>query len=127
MFKTIPVYIKIMRDKVEVSNLNTGETVYEAAEESFSTDRNVIAKIDKAEKTLKTAFCHLGITGGLFPPRLKMLVQQTEAVEGGLNDIEKRALMDVAQLAGQGKVYLSEHTRKLSLNEAMDELTGKSK
>jgi hypothetical protein len=39
------------------------------------------------------------------------VIQQTEATEDGLSDIEKRALRDIAEIAGADKVYIAEQER----------------
>lgn len=125
MFKTIPVYIKLMRDKVEVTNLTSGETATQSASEGFSSSRNVVDKFDEAADTIKLAFRELGIGGGLFPSPLKILIQQLEGVDGGLSDIEKRALRDLAEQVGGRKVYITDHHHRLGNEEAMAELARK--
>ena len=125
MFKTLRIYIKVMRDKVEVTNLNTGETATESARESFSSTRNIVGKFNMAENTIKSAFQKLNIKRGLFPPSMKVLIQQMEGIEGGFSDIEKRALRDLAEQVGANTVYLAEHTNRLSQDDALTILKGK--
>jgi hypothetical protein len=114
-----------MRDKVEVTNLNTGETATESARESFSSTRNIVGKFNMAENTIKSAFQKLNIKRGLFPPSMKVLIQQMEGIEGGFSDIEKRALRDLAEQVGANTVYLAEHTNRLSQDDALTILKGK--
>jgi hypothetical protein len=127
MFKSIPLYIRLMRDKVEITNLNTGETASEVAAESFSTQINIVGKFYKSDKTITAALSELKIGGGLFPPTLKILIQQMEGLEGGLSDVEKRALQDLAELVGGKTVNIVEHSRRLADYEAIDELSKKSR
>ena len=50
---------------------------------------------------------------------LKVVIQQLEGAEGGLSDIEKRALRDIAEMAGAKKVYIVESEQKLSIVDAL--------
>lgn len=120
-----PIYINIMRDKVEITNLATGETASQSAIESFSTSRTIVGKFDKAAETIKAAIGQLGTGGGIFPPSYKVLIHQTEGAEGGLSDVEKRALRDLGELFGDRMVYISERDRRLTKDEAVEEIAKK--
>lgn len=118
MFKTIRVYIKLRRDVVEITNLETGRTVSHRAAIPFSTTRNLVGDFNSADLTIREALRELGVKLR-FWIRLKVLIQQLEGAEGGLSEIEKRALRDLGELAGGLRVYLVEDTRPLSISEAL--------
>ncbi len=49
----------------------------------------------------------------------RMLIQQTEKLDGGLSDIEKRALRDIAEQSGTNYVIVLDHPNTLSNEEAL--------
>lgn len=118
MFKSFKVYAQISRDKVTAINLDTEVQVVRQAEQPFSSTRQVVGSFNNANTTLQNALKDLDIQKTF--SGLKMVIQQTEGTEGGLSDIEKRALRDIAEIAGANKVYLVEHERSLSLNDALE-------
>jgi hypothetical protein len=63
----------------------------------------------------------LSISDNFFT-RKRMLIQQTEKMEGGLSDIEKRALRDIGEQSGAYYVIVLDHPSKLSNEEALLEL-----
>ena len=88
MFRPVRVYIKLMKDKVEITNLETSVTVSQQALRSFSSIRNIISNFSNAKNTIQAALNELGIKHSLLGPNLKVLIQQLEGTEGGLSDIE---------------------------------------
>ena len=44
-----------------------------------------------------------------------------------LSDIEKRALRDIAEMAGARKVYIAEGEQKLTIAEALSMIDGRSR
>lgn len=118
MFKTIKTYIKISRNKVEVINLETGESASRTATEPFSAERNLVANFHNASETVNAVLKDLGILKPVWRSKV-ILIQQIENIEGGLNDIEKRALRDLGEMANAKAVYLVEHDRPLTINEAL--------
>lgn len=116
MFKTYKIYIRVKRDQVTVIDLVSGTQVTRDAETPFSSVRNVIGKFNPANETILAALGDLGIRRS---GRISAIIQQMEGTEGGLSDIEKRALRDLAEMAGATKVYLEEGERALTMDEAM--------
>ena len=114
MFRPVRVYIKLMKDKVEITNLETSETVSVQAVRSFSSIRNIISNFSNAKNTIQAALNELGIKHSLLGPNLKVLIQQLEGTEGGLSDIERRALRDIGEMVGGRKVFIIEHSTLLS-------------
>ena len=121
-FKQIPVYIKICTNKIEITNLKTGEIVFQNAIIPFSTSRIVVSSFVNSEQLIRSILNELGIAKS----QLKVLIQQMENVEGGLADIEKRAMRDLGEQAGGSIVILVEHTRVLNNEEALLQLKNKS-
>lgn len=119
MFKVKSIYIKIKRNYVEVTDLNSGETVSKQAAQPFSSTRNVVSSFNPANETIQSALRELGLAGRFFLSKMNILIQQLEGLEGGLSDIEKRALRDLAEMAGANKVYILEQSEPLSIDLAL--------
>jgi hypothetical protein len=122
MFKAKQIYIKISRDKIEITDLDTNETVYKQAIEPFSSTRNIVSNFNNANETIKAALKDLRIRTGFLSPLQKVLVQQLEGLEEGLSDVEKRGLRDLAEMAGARKVFLLEKEQPLSADAAREYL-----
>src|SRR5688572_26844823 len=124
IFKRVPVYIKLFENRVEIINLETGEEISRKAIESFSTKRFIIADFNKANDLIRSVMNDLLPRKGIFPRQTKILIQQVESVEGGLSEIEKRALRDLGEMAGGTPVILIDHFRPLGNTEANLALQG---
>lgn len=121
LFKPICLHIKLYSNRIEITNLETGESVSKTAEENFSTARIVIGNFAKAEKLIEAVLKDLHFRKQTFGA-LKVLIQQMEKLEGGLSDIEKRAMRDLAEQVGAKYVIVVDHANTLSVEEAMLEL-----
>ena len=117
MFKPHKIYIQIRRNQVTAINLVTGEEVMRQALTPFSTPRVVLASFGPAEETIKAALRDLPLKRRFLA--MNVIIQQMEGADGGLSDIEKRALRDIAEMAGANKVYIFEGIDKLSIPEAL--------
>ena len=125
MFRSIAVYIKLSRDQVEITNLDTGTFVSKSAVNAFPGIRNILSNFNNAHETIKSALKEPGIKHSIFSPALKVLIQQIEGTEGGLSDIEKRALRDFAEMSGARRVRIPDHSRALTVSEALMALEAK--
>lgn len=119
MFKTKKIYIKIRRDQIEGTDLESGETISKRAPKPFSSTRNIVSNFNNANEAIESVMLDLGIRRSFFQPRLKILMQQLEGLEGGLSDIEKRALRDLAEIAGANKVEILEQSEPISRELAL--------
>jgi hypothetical protein len=119
MFKTIRIYIKLQRDFVEIINLETGQAAAQRAMVSFSSERNVVSSFNHAKDAIVAVLRELGIKPSFWGPSLQVLIQQLEGTEGGLSDIEKRALLDLGEMIGGRKVYVIRDSKPLSGSEAL--------
>lgn len=122
MFKPLPVYIRVRRNLIEITNLETGTSSSRSALNPFSSSRNVVSNFNNAQEAIAATLGDLGIKQALFSRPLIILIHQMEGIEGGLSDIEKRALRDLAETVGGRKVFIYEDTRELKLSEALSHL-----
>lgn len=119
MFKSLPIHIIVRRNHIQITNLENGNLSSIKALNNFSSVRNIVSNFNNANETIKAALNELNIKNTLFSRPLNILIQQTEGIEGGLSDIEKRALRDLAEIAGGKKVFISENPQPLSISEAI--------
>jgi len=97
-------FIKVWVNKMEIVDLETGKTIQRTATDPFSTKRVVFADFLKAEALMRSMLEELE-GKRRFPRSKNIAVQQVVYPDGGLSDIEKRALVDSCEHAG-GKVVL---------------------
>jgi hypothetical protein len=117
MFHSNKIYIQIFRNRVTVVNLNDGTESTCIAVVPFSTRRSVLSRFDPADKAVREAIRGLRLKPGLF--KTQGLIQQMEDTEGGLTDIEQRALRDLAEQSGVTRVSIIDGERQLSVPEAL--------
>jgi rod shape-determining protein MreB and related proteins len=122
MFKTKKIYIKLRRDEIEGTDLDSGQTISKRALKPFSSTRNIVSNFNNANETIESVLLDLGLRRSFFQPRLKILMHQLEGHEGGLSDIEKRALRDLAEMAGANKVEILEQSEPISIELALANL-----
>ena len=125
LFKRTPIYIKLFKNRIEIINLETGEIISRESVKPFSTQRFIIADFNNANALIRNIIVDLLPRKSIFPRQTKILIQQVESVEGGLSEIEKRALRDLGEMAGGTPVILIDHFRPLSNAEASLTLEGK--
>lgn len=85
----------------------------------FSTARIIVANFNVIDSLIREVVKELIKSKFVFQVQLKVLIQQIEEVDGGLTEIEKRALRNLAEQAGGTYVSLVDHSRKLSEEEAL--------
>lgn len=113
-FKPTPVYVKVYPDKIEIINLKTGASVVRSPLQPFSSSRMVVADFGGAELLSRQLVKELGLAR----KSLNVLIQQMQVWDGGLSEVEKRVLRDLAEQIGAGSVYLVTDNRRLSNDEA---------
>jgi rod shape-determining protein MreB and related proteins len=125
LFKRPSFYIKIYFNAIEVTHLDTGETIKRSSLEKFSTKRLVIADFNIVELLVRNTIDEFEISKGIIKKAFHALVQQMEIFEDGISEIEKRAMRDIAYQAGAVKVNLNFDTKKLPYEEAFTKLKNK--
>ena len=121
LVKTDYLYVKVSTNAIEITNLTTDETISRKAVEDFSTHRVVVANFNNITNLVISMLRELGISTSFFSTK-KILIQQMEKQDGGLSDIEKRALRDVGEQAGAKFVTIIDHPNRLSTEKALLEL-----
>ena len=122
IFRKVPVYVKIYHDKIEITNINTQQTISKTASTKFSSNRLLVAEFNVAEMLIREILKELGLSGRT----LKILIQQMKEFEDSLSEVEKRVLRDLAEQAGGAVVYIINRTRVMSPEEIQGFLNLKS-
>ncbi len=113
IFRKAPVYVKIYHNKIEITNINTQQTISKTSITKFSSNRLLVADYNIAEMLIREIIKELGLSGHT----LKILIQQMKEFEDGLLEAEKRVLRDLAEQAGGARVYIVNRTKAMSDEE----------
>jgi hypothetical protein len=122
IFRKIPVYVKVYHDKIEITNINTQQTISKTSNTKFSSNRLLVAEFNVAEMLIREILKELGLSSRT----LKILIQQMKEFEDGLSEAEKRVLRDLAEQAGGAIVYIINRTKIMSTEEIQGFLNLKS-
>ena len=118
-----PLYVRVRKNQFRVRSLDSAtESTFEA-QPPFTTARLLIGQFLEAQNLLKRAVKETS-KGGIFATSPQVLIQPLEMVEGGLSEIEKRVLREVAIGAGASKVVVWVG-HELSDAEVREKLNGK--
>ena len=118
-----PLYVRVRKNQFRVRSLESAKEATFDAQPPFTTVRLLIGQFLAAESALKRAVKEMS-KGGIFAVSPQVLIQPLEMLEGGLSEVEERALREVAMGAGASKVVVWVG-RELTDAEVRDKLSGK--
>lgn len=118
-FKKEVVYIRLFENKVELRYLD--QTITRTADKNFSNERLLLAATTIAEAFIKKILAEIQGTR-LIPSTLVVLLQPMEKIEGGIAEVERMILRDLAMQIG-GKYCFIHETQELLTDEQVRELT----
>ena len=116
IFRSIPVYIKIYLNKIEITNIKTDQTVSKSSPTKFSSSRLIVADFNVANKLIFEILKELGLTRRT----LKVLIQQMDVFGDELSETEKRVLRDLSEQAGASDVNIVNRKKVMSKNEIQE-------
>jgi hypothetical protein len=116
IFQQESIYLKIYPNKIEITNLQTDETISKNSLSNFSSSRMLIADFNIAQDLSRSILTELR----LHRKSLKVLAQQMKKLEGGLLESEKRLLRDLSEQIGGVLYTIIEHDRILKNDEAIE-------
>lgn len=99
------IYVKLEKDVFELFHVQENRRVRVQSEIAFSTLRMAIGDFAQAERTLKNGLDDL-YKKSFFKPAPEFVMHQTHLTEGGLSQIEKRVLRELALGSGARSVYI---------------------
>lgn len=106
MFDLFPaplVYVQVFKNKIRLSVL--GESTVSEEHAAFSHPRSLIGQFVEGQQALTRALAKAYPTK-LLTRRPRMVIHAKELIEGGLTQIEERALMEMGLGAGAVKVKI---------------------
>ena len=116
LFKSSLLYLKIFPDKIEITNLATGEVLARTAQTKFSNSRLLIAEFRPAEDLARSILRELGLSN----KSSKILIQQMVVADEVLSEAEKRTLRDLCEAIGAKKVLIATNSEPLSQEQALE-------
>ena len=123
LFKTIPIYLRLYKNKVKVYRLDSGKFVIRESEVPFSNSRILWGDFQKGEDFVNRVIKDLIGNKSFFPlTSFQMLIHQMELIKDGLSEVEKRALIDSARHLNAKEVDLYFGEEELSVKNALNEL-----
>lgn len=122
LFKPIPVYIKLFTNRIEITRLDNGETISKKASNEFSNSRLVLAHFENAQILLRSLLNRWTTKKLIFQKGFNTVIQQMDKMEDGISQVEKQAMIELAELSGAKEVLVIEHNRKLSSQKALSAL-----
>ena len=99
------IYVKMMRDKFRIKNIDRGEESEVNAIDTFSHPRSIIGDFAIAEKTLHEGLSKV-LGSFLLRRPIAMVIHPIEVIEGGLTQVEDRALRELAAGANSRKIVV---------------------
>ena len=114
------VYVKIYVNKMWVKHIESGNAKIESSTEPFTTKRLLVGQFGPAEKLL-TQLIKATACPNWFSPSPIVLIHPTAMIEGGLSQIEDRALRELGAGSGARSVHIW-IGHELSDNEVLQKL-----
>ena len=99
------VYVKITKNQFWARHIENQKEAVVTAADAFTTKRLLVGEFSTAEKYLKGIMKTLH-EEKLFSASPQVILHPMEMVEGGLSEIEERAMIELAMGAGARKVLI---------------------
>ena len=99
------VYVKVTKNQFWVRHIENQKEAIEPAQEPFTTKRLLVGEFSVAENYLKRAIKKV-YEGKWFSASPVVIIHPLEMIDGGLSQIEERAMMELAAGAGARKVVV---------------------
>lgn len=93
------VYVRVRTNSLRIRHIENKKEFELTAREPFSHERMLVGNFTSASDTLKQGLKKL-FEGSLFQPSPTIVIQPLEKLEGGVTEIEERALKELALSAG---------------------------
>lgn len=112
-FKKETIYIRRFENKVELRHLEKDQNITRTSHDKFSSDRLLLATVSVAIKFIKEVLFE--IRGEqVIKPRLVVLIQPMEKVEGGVSEVEKMILNDLIEQIGGSYAFIHQTKEQLT-------------
>lgn len=118
------LYVRILKNKLEVKHIQSGREIKKSAVIPFSNDRLLIADFNNAEALFREVNNEM-FSSKSFRKSLHVVVQPVDEMIKNISSLENRAYIDFAEFAGASKVRIYPTQEKLSDQEVLDFLKRK--
>ena len=105
MFSDVTLYIKVFKDKFIIRDIENDSVFTISAVKPFSSNRMLVGNFTNATSLLKNEV-KKNIKRSWFTPSPLILIHAAEMAEGGLSEVEERAIRELAAEAGARKVFV---------------------
>ncbi|WP_221047260.1 hypothetical protein [Methylogaea oryzae] len=117
------IYVRITKNRMHLRHIPLNKEVTVEAADPFTSPRMLVGNYTRAEKCLRQGMAQLDAVRW-WAPMPAMIVHPLELLEGGLSEIEDRALFELAMSVGAKKVRLWVGN-ELSDLDVLDKIKGK--
>lgn len=119
------LYIRLMKNRVEIKHVKSGKSIEGTSETNFSNDRLLIADNIVAENYTKQLIAELlESKRKLLYRALTIVLQPADESIPDITPSEKRIYQDFAAFIGAKKYYLVDHQRRLTDEEVGEIVKG---
>lgn len=112
------LYVKLMKNKIEVKHIESGKIITRVSEKPFYNDRLIIAYYEVAEVLMKSMINEL-FKSKLFDRPIYMLLQPIDKDIVEITPVESRIYVDFASFSGATKVSIYPTQENLSDQEVL--------
>ena len=105
MFSDVTLYIKVFKDKFIIRYIEDNSVFTVLAAKPFSSNRMLVANFTNATALLRNEI-KKNIKKSWFTPSPLILIHAAEMAEGGLSEVEERAIRELAADAGARKILV---------------------
>lgn len=102
------VYVRIRRDRLDVRCLETGLAATRTSSPGFSTRRLLVGTVSEANPLLAAAVDECIGASQFVPARRLFVMHPLEMVEGGVSEVERRVLLELAADSGAAHAVVHE-------------------
>lgn len=115
------VYVRLMKNRLEITHVDSGRTISADATIPFSNDRLLIAENIPAERFGKELIAELLLHNKkLFNRPIRMVLQPVDPEIKEITAVERMIYHDFAFHSGARYIWLCEHQRPMSAEEVFD-------
>jgi len=115
------VYVKLKKNRLEITDIDSGKTLVRDASIPFSNDRLLIAENIPAERLAKELIAELLLHDKkLFNRPIRMVLQPVDPEITEVTAVERMIYQDFALHAGARYFWLCEHQHPMSAQEVLD-------
>lgn len=115
------VYVKLMKNRLEVTDIESGKTLVREATIPFSNERLLIAENIPAERFGKELISELLLHNKKFFNRpVRMVLQPVDPEITEITAVERMIYHDFAFHSGARYIWLCDHQRPMSSEEVLD-------